>query len=225
MKQYLVILILSILPHWVTWAQKEDANKFDGFYADSLYREDQFYLSVTHSLQINSVKNFSSSGVSIGTTFGFIRDFPINKQRNIAIGLGTGLRFNNLNNNLFYADQNTPINIANDYKVNQHNLWNIDFPIEFRYRTSTIDSYEFFRLYGGLKLSYLFYDRYTFSSPSQSFSIVHRPDVNKFNYSIYASIGYGTWSIYAQYNIRPLYKGTAMESLNYADLGIIFYIL
>ena len=63
---------------------------------DSLYREDQFYFSITYNTLIHKPLGLSQSKFSSGLSLGFLRDMPINKNRTIAIASGIGLTYNNL---------------------------------------------------------------------------------------------------------------------------------
>ena len=70
---------------------------------DNEYREDQFYISVTYNLLGRKLDGISQSGFSSGFHVGFIRDMPINKKRNVAIGLGLGISSNSFNQNLLIS--------------------------------------------------------------------------------------------------------------------------
>ena len=68
--------------------------------SDSLYREDQIYVGVTYNAVINLPNGVSQNSFSTGLHLGVIRDFPINKRRNVAIGLGLGYSVNLFNQNI-----------------------------------------------------------------------------------------------------------------------------
>ena len=67
---------------------------------DSLYREDQFYASLSYNLVKNTPSDFAQNGFSSGITFGFLRDMPLNKKRTWAIATGLGCSYNNLKQNI-----------------------------------------------------------------------------------------------------------------------------
>src|SRR5680860_264874 len=71
---------------------------------DSLYREDQFYVGLTFHLLKDLPESVSQSGFSGGLHMGFIRDFPINKRRNIALGAGIGWSLNSYGQELFIGE-------------------------------------------------------------------------------------------------------------------------
>ena len=117
---------------------------------DSLYREDQFYLSVTYNALINLPNNVSQNSFSTGVHLGAIRDFPLNKRRNIALALGLGYSFNSFNQNIRISGSNpttyTTIEDSN-YSKNNFSQHFLEAPLEFRWRTSKADSYKFWRVY------------------------------------------------------------------------------
>ena len=68
--------------------------------SDALYREDQFYFGLTYNTFLDTPNGFSQSGFSPGLKLGFIRDFPINSKRTIAVALGLGYAFNTHSENI-----------------------------------------------------------------------------------------------------------------------------
>ena len=67
---------------------------------DSLYREDQFYFGITYNINTSVPSGVSALGISGGLQLGYLRDMPINKQRNIAIGIGAGISIDQYGQNL-----------------------------------------------------------------------------------------------------------------------------
>ena len=110
---------------------------------DSLYREDQFYIGVTYNLPLNLPSGGNIRGLSGGIQFGFLRDMPINKQRNLAIAIGAGLTIDQLGQNIFIGETTSDETIFRvldgnvDYTRNRFNMAIIEAPVEFRWRTST----------------------------------------------------------------------------------------
>lgn len=201
---------------------------------DSLYREDQFYFAFTFNTLQDKPVGLSQSKFSTGFTGGFLRDMPINKKRTIAIASGIGLTYNNYNQNLSISESNqTPVYSIIDSKIffekNKFAQLSVDIPIEFRWRTSTYESYKFWRVYAGLKMSYLVYDKSTFIEGQEKTVISGNKDFNKFIYGAYISTGYNSVNVYACYSLNPLFKSAKinndainMKSLN---VGVIFYFL
>ncbi|TRX01264.1 PorT family protein [Flavobacterium gawalongense] len=201
---------------------------------DSLYREDQFYFGLTFNTLQNKPAGLSQSKLSTGFSAGFLRDMPINKNRTIAIASGIGFTYNNYNQNLsIYKTDQTPvysiIDANTSFSKNKFSQLLVDVPIEFRWRSSTYESYKFWRIYGGVKLSYLIYDRSIFNDAQGKIVVSSNKDFNKLLYGVYISSGYNTINVYAYYGLNSLFKSAKidgqpidMKSLN---IGIIFYIL
>lgn len=197
---------------------------------DLFYREDQFYAAVTYNLLQKRIGGISQNTFSSGFHLGFLRDFPVNKERNVALALGFGYSINNFRTNLHIADSDpVKYQIAQDFEKNRLNLHYIDVPLEIRWRTSTPKNTQFWRIYTGFKLSWLVYSRSKINGDFPSEEVKNNPDLNKLRYGMYLSVGHGTLNFYACYMLNPIFKEAyingeriEMTSLN---LGLIFYIL
>ena len=161
--------------------------------------------------------------------------FPWIKRGIIGLAAGVGLSYQltyiNLkaqegSNGLLYDI----VSIEDEHiQKNYYEQYAVDFPIEFRWRTSTPYTHKFWRIYAGVKPSLIFSSGYKLSSESQSYTL--HPEVLKgFQCSLYAAIGHNTWNIYVQYGLRPLFRdtytqsGTSLQSY-LLNIGLIFYIL
>jgi hypothetical protein len=203
---------------------------------DSLYREDQFYFSVTYNMFTDIPQKFKQNKFSLGLSGGFLRDMPINKSRTVAIAAGLGLSYQNYYQNFAVSkDGNGTIvyNVvdAGEIASNRYRQYSVDLPIEFRWRNSTYESTKFWRIYAGVKLSYLFSNSSILDDGENKYKINNNSNINKFQYGPYLSAGYNTWNLYLYYGLSPLFKdGTttlngekiSMKTLN---AGLIFYIL
>ena len=199
---------------------------------DSLYREDQFYISVTYNLLRDTPEGFSKSKFSTGFSAGFLRDMPVNKERTVAFATGVGLTYNNYNDNIGItaSGQSRIYSILNtDFSKNKFSQLLVDVPIEFRWRTSTYESYKFWRIYGGLKFSYLLYDRSIYTDAENKVVISNNKDFNSLLYGAYVSAGYNTFNLYMYYGLNSLFKSAAIDGEKLAvksvNIGVIFYIL
>ncbi|WKW47143.1 porin family protein [Myroides sp. JBRI-B21084] len=193
---------------------------------DPYYREDQFYVGITHSLLINKPENVLQRSISIGTNFGFLRDFPLNKQRTVAIAPGLGFAFYNLRHNLAFT--NNAFQIDNNPEKNVEKLTYFEIPIEFRWRTSKVHSHKFWRIYSGIKYSYLLNSNSKYKGDLGSFSVNNSNYFTKSNIGVYVSAGFNTWNFYAYYGFKPLYSKNAIDHKSYfnmINLGLMFYIL
>lgn len=201
---------------------------------DSLYREDQFYFGVTYNVLNIKPIGISQNSFSTGLNLGFLRDFPINKNRTFAVAPGLGFSYNNYKENLVVDNLDGNINYSIipsglSYDKNKLALYFVDLPIEFRWRTSTFESHKFWRVYTGFKLSYLLLSQSRYADANQSFKINNNSDINKIHYGTYVSVGYNSWNLYAYYGLRNMFKkgnlnGTPIE-LNTLNIGLMFYVL
>ncbi|QSW91013.1 MULTISPECIES: porin family protein [Flavobacterium] len=203
---------------------------------DSLYREDQFYFSVTYNMFTDLPDKFKQNKFSLGLSGGFLRDMPINKSRTIAIAAGLGLSYQNYYQNLTISKDpaGAPVYAVNNYGEfvsNRYRQYSVELPIEFRWRNSTFESYKFWRVYLGMKFSYAFSNTSLLDDGENKYRINNNPDINKFQYGPYLSAGYNTWNIYVYYGLNPLFDSSTTlltgEKLNLKTLnaGLIFYIL
>ncbi|QBN19545.1 porin family protein [Flavobacterium nackdongense] len=226
---FLFILILPVFSQEKT--NLEDAPKIK---IDSLYREDQFYFSFALNTLQNKPAGLSQDKFSAGFSTGFLRDFPINKNRTISIAPGIGLAYNNYNQNLKISESNqisvySIIESEVDFDRNRFSQLLVEMPIEFRWRTSTYESHKFWRVYAGFKVGYLLYDKSIFKDASDKFVVDNNEDFNKFQYGTYIAAGYNSINIFAYYGLNALFQNakTATETIdmNALNVGIMFYIL
>ncbi|MBQ0117822.1 MAG: PorT family protein [Flavobacterium sp.] len=224
------LLILSVMS---MHAQEEVEIKNP---VDSLYREDQFYINLSYNMMQNKPDGFKQRGFISNFGFGFLRDFPLNKRRNIAIAPGVGYTFSYIKSNLmvlpkdYVGDSNFTIVDEKGFNKNFLTMHSLDVPIELRWRTSVPESHKFLRIYTGVKFSYIFANNAKYKDSEMSYKVSDIPEINKFQYGIYVSAGYNTWNAYVYYGLNPLFKsvdlaqGTEVK-LNALHLGLMFYIL
>ena len=148
---------------------------------DSLYREDQFYAVINYNSIVKKPEGLSQDKISFGFGAGFLRDFPLNKDRTFAIAPGIGLSFNNYIQNMsILGTVDSPIYgiipSTVNYDKNRFEQLRVELPIEFRWRNSTPETYQFFRIYGGVKVSYLLSDKSVFDDGNQKIVIKNNKD-------------------------------------------------
>ena len=189
---------------------------------DSLYREDQFYASLSYNLIQNRPDGFKQFSFSPGVTFGILRDIPISKNRHWAIAPGIGYSYNNIKQFInsveivSATENNTTENIRTI--ISSHS---IDFPLEIRWRNATPNSHSFWRIYTGFKTSYVINSKLESTTENTKESILD--EINRLQYGAYISVGFNTWNPYIYYGINPIFKeGSKMSNFN---VGFIFYIL
>lgn len=201
---------------------------------DSLYREDQFYIGVTYNTLQNRPIGVTQNNFTPSFSIGILRDMPINIARNKAIAAGLGYSLNSYNQNLLISENNgnrqySVIQDGTLFDKNKLTLHSIDIPIEYRWRTSVPETHKFWRIYTGLKLSYLFNTQSSYEDSQTSYTVTGNPDINKFQYGTYLSVGYNTVNFNIYYGLNPIFKsaelnGRAIE-MNTLNFGFMFYIL
>lgn len=202
---------------------------------DSLYREDQFYFGFTYNILQKRPNDLRQNKFSSGLTAGVLRDMPINKARTWSIAAGVGYSINNFNMNLAITEESgehlySILNSDLSYDKNKLILHYVDVPVEVRWRTSTPNSHKFWRIYTGLKFSYLVFDRYKFEGGGTKFSNSSNPDLNKIQFGTYLAIGYNTWNLNVYYGLNPMFKSAALDTgeaidMHTLNIGLMFYIL
>ncbi|AGC76141.1 outer membrane protein with beta-barrel domain [Nonlabens dokdonensis] len=236
MRSLLLFTFLSVCAHLSTAQKSEFPDNAIPNVVDSLYREDQFYIGLSFNLVTNQPSSYSQNGFSGGLHAGFIRDMPINKRRNLAIGVGLGVSTNTYNSNLFIGQDANGESIYSildgdiDVDRNRFNTNLVEMPIQLRWRTSTPTEYTFWRIYTGIKLSYIYHYKATFKNESLNASQTNIPEVNRFQYAATLSLGHGSFNAFVQYNLNTLFNEDALIDLEQVNLqpikfGIEFYIL
>lgn len=204
---------------------------------DHRYREDQFYAGVTYNLLASVPSNVNLNGVSGGVHFGFLRDMPINEQRNWAVALGAGLSFDQYGYNLFIgedANENTIFSVLDsdtEFNTSRFSMATVEVPLEIRWRTSTAESYKFWRIYGGVRVGYTYWYRSFFSQTGNQVSQTKIPEFDRLRLGATLNFGYSTFNFYAYYSINSFFKDAVIQETNEPldfrtlKLGVIFYIL
>lgn len=211
--------------------------KKDSIVADQKYREDQFYFGVSYNFLDDKPSGLRQNGFSTGLQLGFIRDMPINEARNWAVGLGLGLATNTYNQNMLIRSVGSDSynyeftnQAGSSVRKNKFNTYAIELPLELRWRTSTATEYKFWRVYGGLKMSYVFLNDSKYEGSLGSFKNRNISDIEKLQYGLTLSAGYSTWNFHVYYALNSIFKDTAMIegdpiTMSSLRVGLIFYIL
>ena len=198
----------------------------------TFYREDQIYFGTSFMLLNSNQEKFKRQGISKHFQLGFVRDIPIISSGRLAIGLGLGYSFQDYNSNLvrFNINNGSSIYIVN-YTLNQKSKLSfnfIEFPISLRWRNSSPDNHQFWRVYTGFKFQRNFFSKLKYSS---GYTKNISDEVNNWKKELYLSFGYNTWNFYFSYdlnqvmkNLRSQYSGKPFN-ITSLKIGLIFYIL
>tara|TARA_B100000780_G_scaffold133205_1_gene93419 strand:+ start:3663 stop:4337 length:675 start_codon:yes stop_codon:yes gene_type:complete len=223
--RYLISFLL-VINFLVSYSQTSDV--------DNNYLEDQFYLGLYYSTLTSSPENFNQNKFSSTLNFGFIRDIPFNKQRNFGVGLGAGLSLSSSSSNLKLSELNNVISgeivSGEDFTKNKWNTSSIEIPFEIRWRTSTPTNYKFWRVYFGVKTSYLLKSKYKFESINTNYSIQTLP-LRKTQSGLTVNAGNNTWNLGLYMGLNPIFNkefgqnNPEIKDLKEFKLGLVFYIL
>ena len=232
--KYLLYIILG-LSTIATLAQDIDVP--DTPVVDSLYREDQVYVGITFNLLGDKPSGFEQNGLSAGIQAGVIRDFPINKRRNKAIGIGIGMALDTYNQNLLIATQSGSetstfdiVDESVENVTNRFTSYTLEMPLEYRWRTSTATKYSFWRIHVGMKLGYVLRFKSTYQDDVSDITSSDIPEINKFQYGPSFSFGYGAFNFQGYYGLNTLFNDDALLNtegvgIQVMRLGLVFYFL
>lgn len=198
---------------------------------DEHYLEDQIYTSITYNILIDTPNGVNQKGFSGGFSLGFIKDIPFNSKRTFGMAIGIGYNYNAYIQNILFTDNNKLITatLASDYNSNRFVSNSVEFPLEFRWRTSSPSNYKFTRVYIGGKIGYAFQTRSKFSNDYGVIKTKNVAAFNKINYGLTLAIGYSTFNLYMYYGIKPLFKSLQIDQdpidMKELQVGFKFYIL
>ena len=202
---------------------------------DTAYKEDQFYFGLTYNLLGEKPDGVAQNGFSSGFHFGIIKDMPVNERRNVAFGIGAGYSANAINQNILISkdelgNQNYTLVNSGEFRRNKITLHMLEVPFEFRWRTSTPESYSFWRLYTGIKLGYVFSSTSKYKGSPDDVKLRQLNDLNDLQYGFTFSAGYGRINVHLYYALSTLFKNDATLNgeeinMNVIKIGLMLYIL
>lgn len=201
---------------------------------DGYYLEDQLYIGFAYDILIDLPSGITQTGFSGSFFVGFIKDIPLNKERNFGVGIGLGYSSDTYFQNLKIYKKNNEIKFENflddeSFSSNRFSTHSIDLPFEIRWRASTNTDYSFWRLYTGATLKYIISSRAKFDlGGTQKIKLID--EVNRLQYGLNLAAGYGTWNIYFYYGLNTIFKDAKFNGAESIDaknmmLGLKFYIL
>lgn len=230
------LFFLPMLTQGQELEKKQDSIVIGEPVLDSLYREDQFYVGFGLNLLSRKPKGVSQTGFSGGLHFGFIRDMPVNKRRNVAIGVGLGWSVNSYGLNLLISEDTknqTIFKVLDDrstYDSSRFITYLVEAPIQFRWRTSTAADYKFWRIYTGFRLGYIYHFRSNYRAPGEQIIQTKVEELNRIRYGATFTFGYNTFNFHVYYSLNPLFDGKLIDTGRSVDMttfkiGLMFYIL
>ena len=221
-----VIFLLFLFCGASLFAQK------DSLQIGDRYADDQLYAIISYNQMYDQPSGIFRSGFSYGFSAGFMKDVILNKEGTISFAVGAGYGFDFYNHELKVEEFNRVTIYSEDYTLSSNTFFshNIEVPFEFRWRTSTANKYQFWRIYTGVKLLYNFSNRFVFvdaNDLSTSFSNIS--GFNKLQYGLTLSAGYDAFNFHFFYGLSPMYSdgNIAGETIQTKALkfGLVFYFL
>ena len=155
----------------------------------------------------------------------------------MAFGVGLGLSTNSYNQNLLISeDDNKAITFSVldkdiiSFRKNKFTTYLLEFPLEFRWRTSNAVDYNFWRIYTGFKFGYLFYNSTKFKSDEGDIIHSNLNVFNKLHYGVSISAGYSNVNLYFYYALNDIFKKEAKINgqhlgIHAFKIGLNYYIL
>lgn len=200
----------------------------------SRYFEDQFYLGITYNFIRNKPDDLKQRNLSYGLMGGIIKDIPLNRRGTKALGIGLGFALNTYYSNLVVRELPSGFSydigsIGPSFKRSKVETHGIEIPLEFRWRNSTPSDYRFWRIYAGMKFSYVVGARSKLVTSDYKDGFFNT-DVDNFQYGPTFNIGYNTFNVHIYYSLTDLFSDKAIlnnETIGFKPLrvGLIFYIL
>ena len=177
------------------------------------------------------LNNFKENKFSSSFNLGFIRDIPISKSRKFALGIGLGYGLNSFNNNLLLNNQNSYSLMTNRAlpKKNTFNFSELQLPFEIRWRNSSSTNYKFWRIYFGIKTSYVFSSKHIFDSSSGKTELKDLP-FNKFQSGFTLNAGNNTWNLGLYLGLQPILNEdftknySSIKNIKQFKVGLVFYV-
>lgn len=195
------------------------------------YSEDQLYVLISYNQLFDQPIQVKGSGFSYGLSSGYIKDITLNREGRLAIGVGIGYNYDSFNHGLKVSSTNNIVafEIDNTLTSNQLSIHNIEFPFEIRWRDSNANKYSFWRIYGGIKVSYNMKNTFEFNDGTQSVSFENVSRFQQWQYGFTLSVGYNAFTAHIYYGLNPILRGSSIGtneiSTRITRIGLIFYLL
>ena len=191
------------------------------------YKEDQIYFNFNFDFQLKSIENYQQNGFSRSFNIGLLKDISLNEKGNKAFAFGLGYGFSRLVSNLDVGENLNFIIQSDSALRNRLSYHSIQFPVELRLRTSTLESFAFWRVYLGYRFNYNFSSKY---KPFFGRETELKNHVSGFSHCLSLSLGFDTWNIRFETGLSPVIKiSSNSNNINnnfyVSSIGLVFYLL
>ena len=201
------------------------------------YLEDQLYIGLTYNHLLSKPRNVVQHNMSRAVHLGFLRDIPMNEQRNIGLAVGLGYAYDLVYSNIVASSEKGNISYQIISGLNNINIsknyfdaHSIEIPVEFRWRTSTPNKFKFWRIYTGVRIGYVV-DAKSLIKQNEITHYFSNSDLeNKWQFKVFSAFGYNAINFFVQYSLTPIFKDkktiddVPLKS-SVLQMGLMFYIL
>ncbi len=192
------------------------------------YLEDQLYANITYNVLLDRPFGEENRGFSYGLSAGYVRDIPFNKSGNFAMGIGVGYNYDVFTHSLQVVNTNE-VTYNTGVTANKIYLHNIEFPIQFRWRTSDAVTYSFWRIYTGVRLSYNLRNSFSYELNDVKYEFKNINVYNNFQYGLELNAGYGAFNFFVYYGLQPMFNDVNIDGVHVntkiTKFGISFFLL
>ncbi|MGD1947413.1 MAG: porin family protein [Croceivirga sp.] len=233
MGKFCIFAVLYIFSIFLS-AQEKNASD-----VNTPYLEDQFYIGLGYNFLLDKPEPIIQRNLSYHLQLGFIKDIPLNRKRNLGIGFGVGYSTNSYYTNLvvLQSDEGVIYRLGvgeEQFDRSKMETHSIEFPFEFRWRTSNPVDYKFWRIYAGIKGEYLFSRKSKLAGDNlsvfQGETTFSNPNINQWQFGAILNFGYNTWNLHLYYALtafldeNALFQGERLTITPFR-IGLIFYVL
>ncbi len=204
----------------------------DSLKLGSRYADDQIYASVSYTQFFNQPSTITKSNFSYGISTGFLKDIILNKQGSVSFAAGVGFGYDFFNHELKVEESNNATLFSSDNTItsNIFKSLNLELPIELRWRTSTANKFNFWRVYAGVKFIYNLSNSFQYIDANNTdFKYSNVSSYNNLQYGLTLSAGYDKFNINVFYGLTPIFNNANINGeivdTKIIKFGLIFYIL
>ena len=98
-------------------------------------------------------------------------------------------------------------------------IWTtLNVPVEFRFKTKGWSHYKI-NIGGRIGYQFRLREKYFYEDSDRNYRTSLKSAAEQFTYSIHTRIGIRNYSIYASYNLNPLFKHSESPKMNWFQLG------
>ncbi|ARV07330.1 hypothetical protein BTO04_11800 [Polaribacter sp. SA4-10] len=222
----ILIFLIFLLISSISFGQK------DSLLLGSRYADDQVYASISYTQFFDQPSVITKSNFSYGVSIGFLKDFILNKKGSVSFALGIGYGYDVFNHELKVEESNNETVFSTDNTItsNIFKAHNLELPIELRWRTSTSNKYDFWRIYGGVKFIYNTSNSFQYIDVNNmDFKYLNVSAYNKLQYGLTLSAGYDKFNMNIFYGLTPIFNDANIEGekieTKVIKFGLILYLL